>query len=185
LPGARNLTVAVNVSGRQFRSELLGMVKATLKAHDLPASALRVELTESMLISTSPATTEILEGLREMGIGISIDDFGTGYSSLAYLQRYPVDCVKIDRSFVAPLSDDDTAQESLVAAIIAMCGALEMKTVAEGIEFASQQRKLSDLGCDLGQGWLFARAMPFSDVTGLLRTTFAVGASPPGWLSNV
>ena len=184
LAGAHHLTVAVNVSARQFRSELLDVVKATLRLHDLPASALRIELTESMLISTSPATTEILTELREMGVGISIDDFGTGYSSLAYLQRYPVDCVKIDRSFVAPLSEDDTAQESLVAAIIAMCGALDMKTVAEGIEVESQHRKLRDLGCDLGQGWLFGRAMPFSDVSILLRDTFAVGASPPGWLSH-
>ena len=121
------------------------------------------------MISTSESTVEVLRELRRLGIGISIDDFGTGYSSLAYLQRYPVDCVKIDRSFVTPLSDDDTPEESLVAAIIAMCGALDLKTVAEGIEVQSQYDKLAELGCDLAQGWLFAKAMPAAEVLALLQ----------------
>jgi diguanylate cyclase (GGDEF)-like protein len=169
-PGARNLTVAVNVSGRQFRGELLDTIKTALHIHHLPPQSLRIELTESMLIATSESTTRVLAELRRLGIGLSIDDFGTGYSSLAYLQRYPVDCVKIDRSFVSPLSAEDTAEESLVAAIIAMSGALNMKTVAEGIEDENQRRKLTELGCELGQGWLFAKAMPAEEVSVLLRS---------------
>jgi EAL domain-containing protein (putative c-di-GMP-specific phosphodiesterase class I) len=162
--------VAVNVSARQFRDgELLEVIKTALRVHDLPPGALRIELTESMLLSTSDSTTAVLNELRRIGVGISIDDFGTGYSSLAYLQRYPVDCVKIDRAFVIPLSDDDSPEESLVAAIIAMGGALGMKTVAEGIETERQRLKLTELGCDLGQGWLFAKAMPGDEVSALLR----------------
>jgi diguanylate cyclase (GGDEF)-like protein len=181
---AADLTVAVNVSARQFKElELLTAVNAALGAHRLPAGSLRIELTESLLIGKSKSTTEVLEELRRIGVGISIDDFGTGYSSLAYLQRYPVDCVKIDRSFVAPLAEDDTAEESLVTAIIAMCGALGMKTLAEGIEVESQREKLIELGCDQGQGWLFAKAIPAADVSALLLdpvTRLGAGAAVPG-----
>jgi diguanylate cyclase (GGDEF)-like protein len=176
-PRLTALTVAVNVSGRQFRGELLDTIKAALRIHRLPPQALRIELTESMLIATSESTTRVLTELRRLGVGLSIDDFGTGYSSLAYLQRYPVDCVKIDRSFVAPLSEADTADESLVAAIIAMSGALNMKTVAEGIEDETQRRKLAELGCELGQGWLFAKAMPAGEVSTLLRSAQSFEAS--------
>jgi diguanylate cyclase (GGDEF)-like protein len=173
LPDSVTLNVAVNVSARQFRSgELLDTVRATLKRHHLPSSALRIELTESLLLATSASTIEVLHELRRMGVGISIDDFGTGYSSLAYLQRYPVDCVKIDRSFVTPLTGDDTPEESMVAAIIAMCGALNLKTVAEGIEARAQHDKLAELGCDFGQGWLFAKAMSAAEASTILADRY-------------
>jgi diguanylate cyclase (GGDEF)-like protein len=186
LPPGSTLSVAVNVSARQFlNGELLEVIRTALRVHQLPANALRIEITESMLLDTSDATTVVLGELRRMGLGLSIDDFGTGYSSLAYLQRYPVDCVKIDRAFVAPLADEDSPDESLVAAIIAMGGALGMKTVAEGIETDCQRRKLTDLGCTFGQGWLFAKAMSADDASALLRD--GLGSSIPpvaGWLSD-
>jgi diguanylate cyclase (GGDEF)-like protein len=182
----RRLSVAVNVSGRQLDTDgLVDDVRLALEASGLEPGLLTIEVTETALMHNADAGVARLRALKALGVRISIDDFGTGYSSLAYLQRYPVDCVKIDRAFVAPLADEDSPDESLVAAIIAMGGALGMKTVAEGIETDGQRRKLAALGCNFGQGWLFAKAMPAGDASALLRD--GLGSSIPpiaGWLSD-
>jgi EAL domain-containing protein (putative c-di-GMP-specific phosphodiesterase class I) len=117
---------------------------------------LHLELTESAMMNDPETAIRALNGLRQLGVKISIDDFGTEYSSLAYLQRLPVDVLKIDRSFVTPLGDEGTS-ESLVAAIVAMAQALSIETIAEGIETVAQEQRLSELGVDKGQGYLFAR----------------------------
>jgi EAL domain-containing protein (putative c-di-GMP-specific phosphodiesterase class I) len=115
------------------------------------------------------ADAQLLHELNALGVRLSIDDFGTGYSSLAYLKRFPVDCVKIDRAFVVGLDQADTSDESLVAAIIAMAGAMGMTTIAEGVETAPQERRLVKLGCRAGQGYRYSPAVAAAHVPEALR----------------
>jgi len=107
--------------------------------------------------------------LRDVGVLLSIDDFGTGYSSLAYAQRFPAQCVKIDRSFVDALGSDDTSQQSLVSAIVAMAGALGMKSVAEGVENPAQEARLIQLGCHAAQGYFYSKPVPADQLPATLR----------------
>lgn len=178
IPEARHLQVAVNLSARQLRDpRLLEIVRESLRAHGLPADALCLELTESLLVDDPETAAELLSSLGREGVRLAIDDFGTGYSSLAYLKRFPVHVVKIDRSFVEGLKHEDSSDESLVAAIVAMAGALKMTTVGEGIETAAQERRLIALGCDAGQGYLYCRPVPAAAVPQVLREAAATGAS--------
>jgi diguanylate cyclase len=170
VPLAINLYVAVNVSARQLRDGVfLETVKSALCDNDLPGEALALELTESLLMENPTAAANLLAALRQLDIRLLIDDFGTGYSSLAYLKRFPVDTVKIDQSFVEALDREDTSEESLVAAIIAMAGALGMTTIAEGVETARQESRLIELGCRAVQGFLYSRPVPPEAVPGMLR----------------
>jgi diguanylate cyclase (GGDEF)-like protein len=169
LDGAGALSVAVNVSARQLRDrEFVSAVSAILARHRLPGSALCLELTESLLMDDPDAAAAMLREVRALGVRLSIDDFGTGYSSLSYLKRFPVDQVKIDRSFVDGLDDPDSSEESLVAAIIAMADALGMATVAEGVETAAQAARLRHLLCDRVQGYLYSRPLPPNQVPAML-----------------
>jgi EAL domain-containing protein (putative c-di-GMP-specific phosphodiesterase class I) len=120
---------------------------------------LELELTESMLIDDSDGLTPLLGRLRERGVGIAIDDFGTGYSNLGYLKRFAVERLKIDQSFIRHLSEDGD-NEVIVRAIIQMAHSLKLMTVAEGIEDAATLARLSELGCDRGQGFHWAPALP-------------------------
>jgi EAL domain-containing protein (putative c-di-GMP-specific phosphodiesterase class I) len=170
IPEAGDLYVAVNVSARQLRDGIfLETVKSALSDNDLPGEALALELTESLLMENPTAAANLLAALRALDLRLLIDDFGTGYSSLAYLKRFPVDTVKIDQSFVEALDRDDTSEESLVAAIIAMAGALGMTTIAEGVETAGQEARLIELGCQVVQGFLYSRPVPPAEVPGMLR----------------
>jgi EAL domain-containing protein (putative c-di-GMP-specific phosphodiesterase class I) len=163
--------VAVNVSARQFRDpNLISTVKQALIDNDLPPSALVIELTESLLIDDPTAGAELLATFRSMGIRVSVDDFGTGYSSLSYLKQFPVDFVKIDRSFVEHLHLGDSSDETLVAAIVAMARALGVRTVAEGVENEEQERRLVQLGCDYGQGYFFSRPTDAASIPERLST---------------
>ncbi|HEX7543426.1 MAG TPA: EAL domain-containing protein, partial [Candidatus Limnocylindrales bacterium] len=117
-----------------------------------------LELTESMLMQNSSAYLERLHAIRALGVQIAIDDFGTGYSSLAYLERFPVTHIKIDRSFVTPL-DDPQRGDGVVRAIVEIGRALSLTTVAEGIETPTELQRLRELGCGLGQGYLFSRPL--------------------------
>jgi diguanylate cyclase (GGDEF)-like protein len=159
VPGFAHLTVAVNLSAIQLRDELLVQrIGRSLAKHGLPGSALTIELTESEIMSNSELAIASLTALRRLGILIAVDDFGTKYSSLAYLQRLPVNVLKIDQSFVADMADGDSGpSESLVAAIVAMSNALGIQTIVEGVETAEQARRLMGLGCSAAQGYLFAR----------------------------
>lgn len=155
---AEDLYVAINLSMRQLRDpRLLETIASAIAEHDLPADALHLELTESLLMDNPIASAEVLGTLRVLGVGLSIDDFGTGYSSLAHLKRFPVTEVKIDRGFVIGLDDEDSSDETLVSAIVAMAGALGMRTVAEGVETEHQMDRVRRLGCDLIQGHFHSR----------------------------
>ena len=162
-PGARGLGVTVNVSGRQlFHESLVGDVERVAAESGIAPGTLGLEITESVLMDEGDAVT-VLEALRARGARLSLDDFGTGYSSLSYLKRFPLDTLKIDRSFVSGLGtgQDDTA---LVATIVSMAGTLGLEVVAEGVETEEQLRLLRDLGCDRAQGFLLARPLPPADL---------------------
>jgi diguanylate cyclase (GGDEF)-like protein len=159
-----NSTVAVNISPLQFRDEgLLPAVRAALAESGLPASRLKVEITESTLMENDHDTIQKLESLRDLGVLVSMDDFGTGYSCLGYLQKYPINCIKIDRSFVMTMGSDRSGTP-IVRAIIALANSLNMTTVAEGVETREQLQELTGLGCNYAQGFLFSRPLPARDI---------------------
>jgi diguanylate cyclase len=164
IPNGEDLYVAVNLSVRQLRDpQLVPCVRNALKGQKLSNGSLCLELTESLLMDNPAAAAELLDELRSAGVGLSIDDFGTGYSSLSSLRRLPVDRVKIDQSFIEGLGRD-TSDESLVAAIVAMAGALQVTTVAEGVETFAQSRRLHELGCNVAQGNFYSRPIPAASV---------------------
>ena len=157
--GLAPVPIAVNLSALEFRQrDLVGEIAAVLQATGLPARFLEIELTESVLMHQTGPVLDTLNALKTLGVGVSVDDFGTGYSSLSYLKRYPIDKLKIDRSFVmdAPGDADDVA---IVTAIIQMGHSLQLKTVAEGVETPAQMELLRQLGCDLVQGYLVSVPM--------------------------
>ena len=158
--GCANLRLAVNLSPRQLLDpNLVTVVAETLMHTRLPANALVLEVTESMLLDDIDFARRQLGQLRELGIRIAIDDFGTGYSSLSYLATLPVDELKIDRTFVRNV-ETDAGSRGLVKAIIDMAHALGLSTVAEGVEEPGQRAVLTELGCGRAQGYLFARPLP-------------------------
>jgi diguanylate cyclase (GGDEF)-like protein len=153
------LEVAVNVSGSQLLNPSFGaFVEETLAASGLPGRALTLEITESKVISQSVIDDGILHHLRGLGVGISVDDFGTGYSSLSHLHRLPVTEVKIDRSFVAAITDEEST--GLIAGVIGLGRGLKLRIIAEGIETPAQLKVLQALGCDRVQGYLLGRPAP-------------------------
>jgi EAL domain-containing protein (putative c-di-GMP-specific phosphodiesterase class I) len=165
----QSLRVCVNLSARQFSREgLADHVESLLMQSGTSSQQLGVEMTESSLIPNMNTALEVLEALRSLGISISMDDFGTGYSSLSYLHSFPIDVLKIDRSFIGRMTEGDQALQ-IVRTIIELARVLEIDVVAEGIETAEQYHLLRELGCRYGQGYLFARPMPAEDMTGLLR----------------
>jgi diguanylate cyclase (GGDEF)-like protein len=156
--------ISINVSGRHFRSPDLDQRLLDLfEEYRVPARSLRVEVTERALLENPAQVKRILENLRSHGVSIALDDFGTGYSSLSYLHQYPIETLKIDRSFVTELpSDGDTEGHStaVVRAIQALADSLRMQVIAEGIETDTQRSTLQKVGCRYGQGFLFARPQP-------------------------
>jgi diguanylate cyclase (GGDEF)-like protein len=155
-----DLRIGVNVSGRQFSDpDFVQRVDRILAGTGLAAQRLEVEITESTIMRDDPNTMRVFQELAKRGIRIAIDDFGTGYSSLSYLKRFPIDTLKIDRSFVrdVPRDSDDA---TIVQTILAMAGTLNLEVVAEGVETDEQFAFLSDYGCDLVQGYLFSRPLP-------------------------
>lgn len=165
----RPCQVAVNVSALQFQqSRFVGDVAAALREHGLDPSLLELELTESILILDAEEALERLQALAALGVGLSLDDFGTGYSSLSYLRRFPLQKLKIDRSFIVSMHENP-ADDAIVAAIVQMGHALNMEVVAEGVEWAQQHERLRDLGCDQYQGFLCSPAVPPADFVLLLQ----------------
>jgi diguanylate cyclase (GGDEF)-like protein len=160
--------MAVNLSARQLqRPEIVDEVAAALSTSGLAPEDLVLEITESVLMHDIDLTIERLQRLKELGVQLAIDDFGTGYSSLNYLRRFPVDIVKMDRSFVDGIAVDGH-QRALVAMIVDLARALGLRQVAEGIERPEQLAELKSLGCGFGQGFLFARPLAFADLDLLL-----------------
>ncbi|MEV4637699.1 EAL domain-containing protein [Actinoplanes sp. NPDC049548] len=157
--GKRPLSVSVNMSAVQLdQPDLPDVVASALETSGLPADRLVVELTESLLVDHRPTTLRQLERIKELGVRLAIDDFGTGYSSLAYLRRFPVDIIKIDKSFVDDVGDVPAAA-ALTLGIIQLGQALSLSTIAEGIEDAGQLSELTDGNCELGQGYYFAEPL--------------------------
>ncbi len=158
--GRRNLQVTVNLSARQFADPgLIAAVAEALARASLPADALWLEITESVLMEEVEATAETLHALKRLGVHLAVDDFGTGYSSLSYLKRFPVDLLKIDRSFIDGLGTDPE-DGAIVLAIVSLAQALRLEVVAEGVEHFHQLEALHRLGCDAVQGYLLARPAP-------------------------
>ncbi len=154
-PRAEPLTMSVNLSVRQLQSDsIIADVRCALEQSGLPPSALVLEITESVMMADTEFAVQRLVDLKALGVRLAMDDFGTGYSSLSYLSRFPVDILKMDRSFVG--SGENVA---LTSAIIALGASLELEVVAEGIELREQEESLHELGCEIGQGFLFARPM--------------------------
>jgi diguanylate cyclase (GGDEF)-like protein/PAS domain S-box-containing protein len=167
--GLTCVPVAVNVSPIQFsRSDFVQTVQRTLQTSGLEASLLELELTEGIVMQDLEITSQKLSALREMGVSVSIDDFGTGYSSLKYLQRLPIDCLKIDRSFVLEI-DHEFGSRSLVRTIILLARELGLKVVAEGVETNAQFDIVRALECDRVQGYLFARPVSALNLESFLR----------------
>jgi EAL domain-containing protein (putative c-di-GMP-specific phosphodiesterase class I) len=161
--GLPSLTLAVNLSPLQFRHGDVGaVVAAALSASDFPADRLELELTESALMEREDDAVETLIRLRSQGVRLAIDDFGTGYSSLAHLKRFPIDVLKIDRSFVEDIPHGEGDSE-IAATIIAMGHTLGFRVLAEGVETAEQLAFLRDRGCDLYQGYLRSAAVPAAE----------------------
>lgn len=166
--GARQLRMSVNLSGRHFQEDsLIADVQEALRDSGLEPAALTLEITESVLMQRSDATLAKLRALKALGLHLAIDDFGTGYSSLGYLQQFPIDMLKIDRTFVDPVAVQGS-DPVLARAIIALGKTLRIETVAEGIERPEQREGLRALGCTLGQGYLFARPMAADDLAATL-----------------
>ncbi|WP_189236054.1 putative bifunctional diguanylate cyclase/phosphodiesterase [Planomonospora parontospora] len=169
------IAVTVNVSGRQLRERAFrDTVLDVLARYALPENALTLEVTESMLLATTAAETrrivELLAELRAHGVRIALDDFGTGYSSLAYLRTLPVDILKIDRSFTAPLTDTDPHQaRAFTKAIVELSASLGLSTVVEGVESREQAAVLQQMGCPLAQGYLFSQPAPARAIDDMLQ----------------
>ena len=168
--GLAPLRIGVNISGRQFReADLADTVATTIVETGIDPRLLDLELTESMLMADGEATLKLLRALAELGVTLSIDDFGTGYSSLAYLKRFPVNTVKIDRAFVRDLDHDEDGR-AIANAIISLAHSLSMKTIAEGVETEVQASLLAKHGCDEIQGYMIGRPLPVADFTQFAKT---------------
>ncbi len=168
--GADALYISVNVSARQFRTPgFIDKVVHELARRELPPSCLMLEITESLLLRDENNVIADLNTLREMGIRIAIDDFGTGYSSLSYLRQVPVDVLKIDKSFVDTVATS-RQQHALVEGIVTLAHTLGLQVVVEGIEQAQERELLHAMGCEFGQGYLFARPMSYSEASQLIFT---------------
>ncbi|MFC0676547.1 EAL domain-containing protein [Lysobacter korlensis] len=173
--GLGELRIAVNVSAAQFTDELFTDIESTLQEFTLPHGVLEIELTESVIMESPTRAIELMQRLAALGVSFSVDDFGTGYSSLAYLKRFPIDRLKIDRSFVQDLGvDDDDA--AICQSIIGLAHSLDIRTVAEGIETEQQLAWLQARGCDELQGYLLGRPQPFETVLALLRRSHGSAA---------
>ncbi|WP_223542824.1 putative bifunctional diguanylate cyclase/phosphodiesterase [Pseudomonas sp. GL-B-12] len=167
--GLGNLQVAINLSPKQFSDpDLVASIANILKEEALPAQLLELELTEGLLLEATEDTHLQLDQLKRLGLTLAMDDFGTGYSSLSYLKKFPIDIIKIDRSFIHEIPDNQDDME-ITSAVIAMAHNLKLKVVAEGIETAEQLSFLRRHRCDVGQGYLFDRPIPGNELIDKLK----------------
>jgi diguanylate cyclase (GGDEF)-like protein/PAS domain S-box-containing protein len=164
-----SLKMSVNISARQLQrpNELLNELVQILEKSGLAPGSLVLEITESMLMGNAEHNVDLLRRLKALGVGIAVDDFGTGYSNLAYLKRFPVDLLKVDKSFVDGL-EENSEDTAIVEAVIGLARAMGMQAIAEGIETTGQADLLRALGCELGQGYYFSEPLPAHEATALL-----------------
>ena len=166
---ADSLFVSINLSAKQlWQKDLLSDVKSILNRHKLPASRIKFEVTESIIMDNTRGAITLLQKIKNYGIGLFIDDFGTGYSSLSYLHKLPFDYLKIDKSFVSRMQCDPSCQD-IVKAINLLSKSLHLKVIAEGIETEQQLKLLSEMECDFGQGFLFSEKVDSRNVISLLE----------------
>jgi EAL domain-containing protein (putative c-di-GMP-specific phosphodiesterase class I) len=161
------LEMAINLPPVLWQPALTNRLVGTLEAYGIDPASILIEITETAAMDDPDRTQRVLADLHAAGVRLAIDDFGTGYSSLSYVRQFPIDILKIDRSFVASMADgpDETA---LLHSILQLSETLHLETVAEGIEDAAQLAELQTLGADLGQGFLFARPLASSEISALL-----------------
>jgi diguanylate cyclase (GGDEF)-like protein len=167
-PGWSDLTMAVNLSGRQLVGPgIVEAVASVLASHRFAPSALCLEITESVLMDDTFAVTTALTSIHDLGVRLAVDDFGTGYSSLLYLRRFPVDALKLDQSFVSGV-DANPLDSIIVRSVIDLAHSLGLTSVAEGVETSGQLTALRSMGCDLGQGYFWSPGIPAAEVDRLL-----------------
>jgi diguanylate cyclase (GGDEF)-like protein len=170
-PGHRNLSLSVNLAARQIsQPDLTDRIKSALEESKLHPHSLKLELTESVVMENAEAAAQTFKQLRSLGVQLSIDDFGTGYSSLSYLHRFPLNYLKIDRSFVMRMTRDN--DNAIVKTISTLAHNLGMEVIAEGIETEEQYQQLKNLGCEFGQGYLFSRPVDDEGALNLLTKDF-------------
>jgi EAL domain-containing protein (putative c-di-GMP-specific phosphodiesterase class I) len=170
--------VSVNLSARQFRDpELLGSIRAALQAARVDASLIKVEITESTVMQNPEEAVKTLRALKALGVSVVVDDFGTGYSSLAYLKRFPIDTLKIDRSFVSGLPED-AGDRALCRAVLDLGRGLGMEVVAEGVETRGQAKMLKEGRCPLAQGYFFGRPGEAASLSPRATTSSARSSGP-------
>lgn len=170
-PGERLLTMSVNVSGRQFKHpDIVEQVEKILQETQVDPTAIKLEITETITMDNAERTIRVVKGMKRLGVRVSIDDFGTGYSSLSYLRRFPMDTLKIDRSFVQNLASNPENLE-IVRTIIGLARNLGMEVVAEGAETADEIEQLKALECDFSQGYFFSKPVDSEQADNLLRKT--------------
>lgn len=169
--GLRDITISVNMSQAQFvRTDVYATVVRALAETGFEPSRLEIEVTETMAMTDVEHTVAVLNRIHQLGVSISMDDFGTGYSSLASLKTIPFDVLKIDRSLVCDVNDNDTSRR-ITSAIVAMGKALKMIVLAEGVETDEQNKLLTDLGCDLAQGYYYSKPRPAEDIAKILTSS--------------
>jgi EAL domain-containing protein (putative c-di-GMP-specific phosphodiesterase class I) len=182
-PDATALRVAVNLSARHFLSpHLVHEVRAVLEHEAIPGSALAIELTETVLADNEVLIAARLQSLRDLGVCIALDDFGTGYSSLNYVRRFPIDILKVDKSFVSGVGHD-SSNDGVTRAIVSIGQSLSLRTVAEGVETLEQMERLRDLGCLLAQGYLFSPPVGRDAFETLLQTWDGSAFAAPALLA--
>lgn len=167
-PASPPLGMSINLSSRQFKPVLIDQVKKALRRTGLSPETLRLEITESTIMDNPETAATLILRLREINVKVHIDDFGTGYSSLSYLHKFYLDALKIDRSFISAMRDDEYAME-IVRTVIAMAHSLKKHVIAEGVETAGQFEELRKLGCEYFQGYLFSKPLDSKEAEELLR----------------
>lgn len=167
-PENESLMISVNLSGKHFaHSDIVEQIRRVIVETTIKPSSVKLEITESAVMENAETAIAMLKNLRSLGLQLSIDDFGTGYSSLSYLHRFPIDMLKVDRSFVGSM-EDGTENGEIVRTVIALGKTLGLSIVAEGIETIHQLHQLRILGCEYGQGYLFSRPVPVDEATAVL-----------------
>jgi EAL domain-containing protein (putative c-di-GMP-specific phosphodiesterase class I) len=170
-PSDPPLTLNVNITPRQFsHPELAAEIGRTLEETGIDPCCINLEITETIAMADAERSTVVLSELKALGVHLDIDDFGTGYSSLSRLQRFPVDVLKIDRAFISCM-DTDLRTREIVRVIVMLAHGLGLKVVAEGIETQTQADMLKDIGCEMGQGYFYARPASAEKIGQLLRNT--------------
>jgi EAL domain-containing protein (putative c-di-GMP-specific phosphodiesterase class I) len=183
-PSDPPLILSVNVTGKQFtQPDLASQIREILQQTGMDPRSVDLEITETVAMSDAERSAVVLSDLKAIGVRLSIDDFGTGYSSLSRLQRFPVDTLKIDRSFISGITFDQETQE-IVRIIVLLAHNLRLSVVAEGIENQEQMEMLKHLGCELGQGYLFSRPGAAATIEGLLTSQSAAHSSWPRGLAH-